>query len=205
MSVTETHDTAAIGIGLQPPLSPPAANGAGERTATDALGGLPTPPPAIRPPDAARFERAPAGEPLLAPVPAEPRREDGLPSIAPADEELPSMAPPEQEPPAAAAAPVDHFAGDPLVELEPVQPAEIASAELPLIAPTKTAAAAGVRLVVRLQGGDRVDVGEFDDRETATEGAREVIDQVTSGTWPFYGRRFLRPEAVVSVDVVENS
>ena len=38
------------------------------------------------------------------------------------------------------------------------------------------------------------------------EGAQEVIEQfstATDGQWPFYAGRFIRPDLIVSVDVVE--
>ena len=41
---------------------------------------------------------------------------------------------------------------------------------------------------------------------TAMEGAQEVIEQFSTaadGQWPFYAGRFIRPDLIVSVDVVE--
>jgi hypothetical protein len=62
------------------------------------------------------------------------------------------------------------------------------------------------RVVVRLKDNDGVEVGEFRDFGTAMEGAQEVIEQfstATDGQWPFYAGRFIRPDLIVSVDVVE--
>jgi hypothetical protein len=62
------------------------------------------------------------------------------------------------------------------------------------------------RVVVRLKEGDGVEVGEFRDFGTAMEGAQEVIEQfstATEGKWPFYAGRFIRPDLIVSVDVVD--
>jgi hypothetical protein len=62
------------------------------------------------------------------------------------------------------------------------------------------------RVVVRLKDSDGVEVGEFRDFGTAMEGAQEVIEQfstATEGQWPFYAGRFIRPDLIVSVDVVE--
>ncbi len=62
------------------------------------------------------------------------------------------------------------------------------------------------RVVVRLKEGDGVEVGEFRDFGTAMEGAQEVIEQFSTaaeGQWPFYAGRFIRPDLIVSVDVVE--
>ena len=60
-------------------------------------------------------------------------------------------------------------------------------------------------MIVRLQDGDGVDVGEFNDFGTAMEGAQEVIEQFASanGSWPFYAGRFIRPDLIVSVDVID--
>jgi len=61
-------------------------------------------------------------------------------------------------------------------------------------------------VVVRLRDGDGVEVGSFRDFGTAMEGAQEVIEQfstATEGRWPFYAGRFIRPDLIVSVDVVE--
>ena len=62
------------------------------------------------------------------------------------------------------------------------------------------------RVVVRLKEGEGVEVGSFRDFGTAMEGAQEVIEQfstATEGQWPFYAGRFIRPDLIVSVDVVE--
>ena len=62
------------------------------------------------------------------------------------------------------------------------------------------------RVVVRLKEGEGVEVGEFRDFGTAMEGAQEVIEQfssATEGKWPFYAGRFIRPDLIVSVDVVD--
>ena len=64
------------------------------------------------------------------------------------------------------------------------------------------------RVVVRLKEGDGVEVGSFRDFGTAMEGAQEVIEQfstATEGQWPFYAGRFIRPDLIVSVDVVEET
>jgi hypothetical protein len=215
--------TAGIGLGLEPPLSPPVLSGPGAHAPMpmgDALAGLPTPPPAIRPPEAPRPAEEPVALAALNEQPAQP--EPDLPSIAPVEEELPTMAPPEDEtverPPAAAAPVGDYFAepGDAVdapIVLAPVRPAE--TSELPLIAPPEPelqlappATPGGFRLVVRLQDGERVEIGDFKDFGTAMEAAQEVIEQFTTaaaGTWPFYAGRFIRPDLIVSVDVVEGN
>ena len=83
-------------------------------------------------------------------------------------------------------------------------PEPVASPELEeLFAPQRNGQ---FRVVVRLKEGDGVEVGEFRDFGTAMEGAQEVIEQfstATEGQWPFYAGRFIRPDLIVSVDVVE--
>ncbi|MGB2874303.1 MAG: hypothetical protein WBB76_02395 [Gaiellaceae bacterium] len=61
-------------------------------------------------------------------------------------------------------------------------------------------------VVVRLKDGDGVEVGEFRDFGTAMEGAQEVIEQFSNanGSWPFYAGRFIRPDLIVSVDVLDS-
>lgn len=83
-------------------------------------------------------------------------------------------------------------------------PEPVASPEIEeLFAPQRSGQ---FRVVVRLKEGDGVEVGEFRDFGTAMEGAQEVIEQfstATEGQWPFYAGRFIRPDLIVSVDVVE--
>lgn len=169
-----------------------------------------------------------------APAPAEAPEPVGLPTMAPpapaptpapqpeaahaevvSPVELPLMAPqpletvaPEPEP-AAAPEPVEPS----LPELEPAAVVETAPAPAPapeleeLFAPM-TQQQSGFSVVVRLRDGDGVEVGSFRDFGTAMEGAQEVIEQFSTATeaqWPFYAGRFIRPELIVSVDVVEAS
>jgi Type II secretion system (T2SS), protein E, N-terminal domain len=60
-------------------------------------------------------------------------------------------------------------------------------------------------VVLRLEDGDRVEVGSFPGQEEAAEGARAVVAQIAAddGSWPFFADRFIRPEGIVSVDLVE--
>lgn len=61
------------------------------------------------------------------------------------------------------------------------------------------------RVLVRLHGPESVDAGTFGGIDDAKVRAIEIADQLTGdeGTWPFVHGRFLRPEAVASVDIVE--
>jgi hypothetical protein len=62
------------------------------------------------------------------------------------------------------------------------------------------------RLVVRLLGGDELELGCYDDRDEAVAAARELMQRFstaeTSGEWPDVDGRFVRPGAVASIDVL---
>jgi hypothetical protein len=88
---------------------------------------------------------------------------------------------------------------EPLAIQEPVAAAELEE----LFAPKRSGQFC---VVVRLKEGDGVVVGSFRDFGTAMEGAQEVIEQFSTATdsqWPFYAGRFIRPDLIVSVDVVD--
>jgi len=107
---------------------------------------------------------------------------------------VPSPAPVELTPEPAPAPVVE-----PLAAAEPVRVPELDE----LFAPKR---ATDFRVVVRLKDAEGVEVGSFRDFGTAMEGAQEVIEQfssATDGQWPFYAGRFIRPDLIVSVDVVE--
>jgi hypothetical protein len=94
---------------------------------------------------------------------------------------------------------------EPIADLEPiVVPEPVSTSELEeLFAPKRSGQFC---VVVRLKEGNGVEVGSFRDFGTAMEGAQEVIEQFSTaseGQWPFYAGRFIRPDLIVSVDVVE--
>ena len=179
--------------------------------------------PAPAPVAPAEPEPAPAVElhtiPLMAPADPEPAPEPAalepvveLPAIAPEPEPEP-VAAVEPEPvvepePAPFVAPPVELAPEPVAEIVPEpwpsRPEPVSVPELEeLFAPKR---ATDFRVVVRLKEGDGVEVGSFRDFGTAMEGAQEVIEQfstATDGQWPFYAGRFIRPDLIVSVDVVE--
>ena len=168
--------------------------------------------------------------PLMAP--AEPEHAPEPAAAAPVElprVELPAVSP---EPAAPVVAPEPVQAAiepEPVVEPEPVAfvpsfpPAELTPepAPAPVVEPMDTAEpvrvpeldelfapkrATDFRVVVRLKDAEGVEVGSFRDFGTAMEGAQEVIEQfssATEGQWPFYAGRFIRPDLIVSVDVVE--
>src|SRR4051812_33693653 len=132
MSALGTHEiTAGMSFGLEPPLSPPVVRGpvASAMPLGDGLSGLPTPPPAIRPPESAPPAAAPAPAPAPAPQAEVPQQPE--PASAPAP--TPTPAPVQAEP----ALPV--FAPEP-AQLQPEppamapEPAPATEAELPTMA-----------------------------------------------------------------------
>jgi hypothetical protein len=138
--------------------------------------------------------------PAVAPQPEPVAVVEPEPIVAPARVELAPEPAPE---------PVDLMppVSEPLAMAEPLLAAEPVSVptldELFAPAPKR---ATDFCVVVRLKEGDGVEVGSFRDFGTAMEGAQEVIEQfstATEGQWPFYAGRFIRPDLIVSVDVVE--
>jgi len=61
------------------------------------------------------------------------------------------------------------------------------------------------RVVIRLAGGEVVQVGTAPNRESAITLARSVIEEVEhpSGEWPLINNRVLDPGSVVSIDVLQ--
>jgi len=60
------------------------------------------------------------------------------------------------------------------------------------------------RVVIRLADGELVQVGTAPNRDSAMTLARSVICEIEAptGEWPLVNDRLLRPDAIVSVDVV---
>jgi hypothetical protein len=62
------------------------------------------------------------------------------------------------------------------------------------------------QVVLRLTDGDTISLGGSADSESAAQYAKEVvryIAQIPADEWPFFGGRYLRPELIASVDLVE--
>ena len=61
------------------------------------------------------------------------------------------------------------------------------------------------RVVVRMHGGEDIELARVEGRDAAVEMARDMVRTIdgaeTSGEWPLVGDRFLRPGAIVSIDV----
>lgn len=194
MSADTTHElSSGIGLAIEPPLSPPVVDKSGTAQEPAPEMDLPTLGVTLRPPealpepaeDASAMDELEAALQILAPEPElEPE-----PETAPVSEpDLPAMGPAE---------PFD------LEALRTTPELEVSGVKLPL-AGKAPSAAKSFKVVVRLMDGNGVEVGEFKDFGTAMEGAQEVIEQFAGadGTWPFYAGRFIRPDLIVSVDLV---
>jgi hypothetical protein len=154
---------------------------------------------------------APEAQPEPEPAPAAAVAPVELPMMAPQPLETVAPAPAPEAEPEAAVAPEP--AEPSLTELEPAAPLETAPAPMPapeleeLFAPVQhQRQQSGFSVVVRLRDGDGVEVGSFRDFGTAMECAQEVIEQFSTATearWPFYAGRFIRPDLIISVDVVD--
>jgi hypothetical protein len=106
-------------------------------------------------------------------------------------------------------------AEDPPLTPEPVGPAPsnfeappvpLRSFESILAERTAAQASENRRLVIRLLGGEELELNGFDDREQAVAAARELMERFSaaesSGEWPEVEGRFVRPGAVASIDVL---
>jgi hypothetical protein len=60
------------------------------------------------------------------------------------------------------------------------------------------------RVVIRLTVGEPILIGTAENRDRAVELARATIHRLEAedGEWPFIGDRFIRPDSIVSVDVM---
>jgi hypothetical protein len=135
-----------------------------------------TPAPVAPPAPAVGVE--PAAEPV---APVDISAPAPTPAAAPA---APPVAVAEEEPAAPARAPV------PAAPAGPVAPAPAARVDM------------AARVLVRLENGERIDVGQFGDYEAAKQRARDLTAELQQATeWPFLSGRYVRPDAVVSVDI----
>jgi ribonuclease E len=147
-----------------------------------------------------------------APIGVAPVTEPVVETVAPIEGDAPPPEPAmvETVAPIEAAAPVEHFAPTPFA-FEPV--AETATDQIADEPATETAPEAKItpttrfRVVIRLSGAEPVEAGAFDAVGDAEHRAFEIVGQLTSenGSWPYFRGRYLRPDAIVSVDIVEET
>ncbi|HZB86367.1 MAG TPA: hypothetical protein VE289_07380 [Gaiellaceae bacterium] len=156
-----------------------------------------------------------AVEPVAAPEPELPAQPEPLPvqDAAISDPE-PGEQPSLHEPETGPHAPSESA----LIEPAPLQ---VAPAPMPEPAPLRVApklepapapepespvGTAMVRVVIRLSNNDRVDAAAVGDPRAAKAQAQALIRYIAGkdgSDWPFIGGRFLRPDAIVSIDLVE--
>jgi hypothetical protein len=148
--------------------------------------------PVELPPLVASTPPAPAAAPEPEPAP--------VPALKPVEVAHVAAPRPTAEPVVAEAEPVVEAAPEPVYsQVEPELKPEVdvrADEELP------TAVSYDVSL--RLSDGERVAVGSFGDPQKAREYAREVVRHLSEEGegWPFFSGRFMRPDTIVSVDIV---
>lgn len=89
----------------------------------------------------------------------------------------------------------------------PAPPTPIAAGEsLPIALEAAPVEKTEARLVVRMLGGDELELGLFEDRDDAVEAAKELVARFgaaeATGDWPEMDGRFLRPASIASIDVL---
>jgi hypothetical protein len=75
--------------------------------------------------------------------------------------------------------------------------------------PAQEEAASLTVVILRLQDGTTLEVGTFPTVAEAAAEAQEVVIEIAAAdrnsTWPFFAQRYLRPDLIVSVDLIEQS
>ena len=178
---------------LPPPADPPAA--AEEEPQVEEPGSV-----AQATETAPVIQEQPAPEPEAAaePAPTVPVQPEVL-AVQPAPEfvlELPLDWPPAADVPAE-------------VPTNPAPPAEGPEPEPEAEAPAQEELASLTAVVLRLQDGATLEVGTFPSVAEAAAEAQEVVIEIAAAdrnsTWPFFAQRYLRPDLIISVDLVEES
>jgi hypothetical protein len=114
---------------------------------------------------------------------------------------MPALAAPEPQPAPEPLAPL-------AVEPEPlvVEPTPLAP-PVPEAAPEPDKPAVINVVVMRLRDGEVLEIGTFSEAAEASSRAQQVVAQITAAegeaTWPFFADRYLRPDTIVSVDLLE--
>jgi hypothetical protein len=169
---------------------------------TPAVAAEPTAPPAAEPVAPPVEPAAPQVEEQLTPVAVEPVAQAVEPVATQPVQNgqgfwLGETVQPETQPvePVAPPAPTA-----PAVEPEPVAEALVSE---PVVTEPAVTEQPSWTVALRLVDGERIEVGAFVGEAEAMEGAQAVVAQLaTGGGWPFFAGRFLRPETIVSVDLV---
>ena len=147
-------------------------------------------PPLVATPEPVAAAPAPVPVAELPPEP-EPAPEPSFLSELPADP-VPAPAPAPVAPPAPA----------PAAEVVPPEPAHAPPEPAPKPqAPNPSSLA--FHLYIRLSTGERIDANVFDDLNDARLHAEDLVKKLASNShvWPHFGGRYIRPEAIISIDV----
>jgi hypothetical protein len=190
----------------------------------------PVPPPTVETPhveEAAVYaiETTPAPEPTAPEQPAaqsapeatpEPEPQAPAAEAPPAPElllELPPDWPPTgedqaEEPPAQAPPPTKAPAPEPSAQEEPEPPTHAPPPEAPAPeSPAQEDPVALTAVILRLTDGTLLEVGKFPTVAEAAAEAQEVVIEIAAadrnGGWPFFAQRYLRPDLIASVDLIE--
>jgi hypothetical protein len=104
--------------------------------------------------------------------------------------------PPLSPPPEAATVPI-------IPALRVTQPAPAPVAASPTAPVEASGSTIVARVFVRLACGDRVEVAVLPELAAARRRAEEIVQEIQEPGegWPFFAGRFVRPDAVVSVDL----
>jgi hypothetical protein len=169
---------------------------------------------------------APAPEQLAEPTPAtaEPQPEPfqavetpHVVEVVPEPQFVAAAAPPAEEPPAVSpdvvveltpqAPPVEFVAPAPEAVAPGPEPELAPQAEEPVLLPVAEpeVESGEHRVVARLSDGAEIEVGVFASHEEASGAAKLLSRQIGTaapGEWPHLGGRFVRPDLIVSVDLV---
>jgi hypothetical protein len=146
------------------------------------------------PPLAAAPAPTPEPPPFLAEVPQQP----------PAPEPVPVPVPVPVVPPPPPPAP------EPVAEVVPVAPEPILAVPAPVVepepAPVPPLAAPSslaFHMYIRLSTGERIDANTFTNLNDARDYAEDLVKKLSSNShvWPSFGGRYIRPEAIISIDV----
>lgn len=142
------------------------------------------PEPVVQPQPVVHHEPLAQPEPAVQPEPAQPVLETPAVPAAP-------------EPLAASFAPAvpDEPVAEPVVETPTPAPQAAPEQDGDLVLTWS--------VVLRLADGARLDIGTFHSSAEAKEHAKNVVEQISTDSWPFFESRFIRPEAIVSVDLLE--
>jgi type IV pilus assembly protein PilB len=152
--------------------------------------------PQVETPAAEAVEKTPA---VVQPPPA-PELILELPPDWPSAGEEPA------DEPASPAPPPEEPAPEPAAQDEPSSPAPPREEAAPEPA-AQDEPASLTAVILRLQDGTTLEVGTFPTVAEAAAEAQEVVIEIAAAdrnsTWPFFAQRYLRPDLIISVDLIE--